>query len=215
MKTLSIKQPYATLIAEGIKNIENRSFKTNFRGTFLIHASAQWHDRIKPKSETPLFTDEQMVKISDHVHQKSENGLISKQGVWRYLVPTHGLGTLPVSAIIGQVDLVDCVINHNSVWAEYTSGFEENGKFVPNHKPIYNWVLENAIIYPEPILNIKGKLSFWEFDIKKCHCCGKTIGQTEIFQCEICENDMCSDCQAPYNQFSQIDFNCCTYCYNE
>ena len=31
-------------------------------------------------------------------------------------------------------------------------------------KPIYNWVLANPILYKKPILNVKGKLSFWEFE---------------------------------------------------
>ena len=38
MKALTIKQPYATLIAEGIKEYEFRTWKTNYRGKFLIHA---------------------------------------------------------------------------------------------------------------------------------------------------------------------------------
>ena len=33
MKALSIKQPWASLIAHGIKDIENRTWKTNFLGT--------------------------------------------------------------------------------------------------------------------------------------------------------------------------------------
>jgi len=38
MKALTIKQPYATLIAEGIKEYEFRTWKTNYRGEFLVHA---------------------------------------------------------------------------------------------------------------------------------------------------------------------------------
>ena len=38
MKALSIKQPWASLIAHGIKDIENRTWKTNFRGRIYIHA---------------------------------------------------------------------------------------------------------------------------------------------------------------------------------
>jgi len=38
MKVLTIKQPWATLIAEGYKEYEFRTWKTNFRGEFLIHA---------------------------------------------------------------------------------------------------------------------------------------------------------------------------------
>lgn len=48
MKALSITEPYASLIMEGHKRIETRSWKTNYRGKILIHASAtripkEWH----------------------------------------------------------------------------------------------------------------------------------------------------------------------------
>ena len=38
MKVLTIKQPYASLIANGIKEYEFRTWKTKYRGEFLIHA---------------------------------------------------------------------------------------------------------------------------------------------------------------------------------
>lgn len=38
MKVLTIKQPYASLIAAGIKEYEFRTWSTKFRGTLLIHA---------------------------------------------------------------------------------------------------------------------------------------------------------------------------------
>jgi hypothetical protein len=40
MKALTLKQPWATLVAEGIKKYEFRSWKTNYRGKILIHAGA-------------------------------------------------------------------------------------------------------------------------------------------------------------------------------
>lgn len=40
MKVLTLKQPWATLVAEGIKEYEFRSWKTNYRGKLLIHAGA-------------------------------------------------------------------------------------------------------------------------------------------------------------------------------
>lgn len=46
MKVLSIREPYATLILNGTKTIETRSFKTNYRGPILIHASLG-KDKIK------------------------------------------------------------------------------------------------------------------------------------------------------------------------
>jgi hypothetical protein len=39
MKALTIRQPYAHLIAAGIKRIENRSWPTAYRGPLAIHAA--------------------------------------------------------------------------------------------------------------------------------------------------------------------------------
>ena len=38
MKVITIKQPFASLIAEGIKEYEFRTWKTRYRGPILIHA---------------------------------------------------------------------------------------------------------------------------------------------------------------------------------
>ena len=38
MKTLTIHEPYASLISEGVKKYEFRTWKTNYRGEILIHA---------------------------------------------------------------------------------------------------------------------------------------------------------------------------------
>ena len=40
MKVLSLTEPYATLIKNGIKQVETRSWKTNYRGKLYIHASS-------------------------------------------------------------------------------------------------------------------------------------------------------------------------------
>ena len=38
MKVITIKQPWATLIAEGLKEYEFRTWSTKYRGDILIHA---------------------------------------------------------------------------------------------------------------------------------------------------------------------------------
>lgn len=40
MKVLSLTEPYATLIKMGVKTIETRSWKTNYKGELYIHASS-------------------------------------------------------------------------------------------------------------------------------------------------------------------------------
>lgn len=43
-----------------------------------------------------------------------------------------------------------------------------------------------------------------------CESCGKQV--KEVFECERCLLLICEDCQADFNQFSQIDYNCCKDC---
>ena len=40
MKVLSLTEPYATLIKNGKKKVETRSWKTSYRGELYIHASS-------------------------------------------------------------------------------------------------------------------------------------------------------------------------------
>lgn len=45
MKALSIRQPYAWLIVNGIKDVENRTWHTGYRGPVLIHAGKTYPKR--------------------------------------------------------------------------------------------------------------------------------------------------------------------------
>ncbi len=153
-KCITIKQPWASLIVEGIKDIENRTWKTNFRGRALVHAAAK-PANIKYEIEGQASIKE--IQMFSALGRAEEDDLFG--------------------CIIGSVEIVDCVINHPSIWAEKTihKTYWENGKhYLEKVKPIYNWVLANPIKFPEPI-PMKGKLSFWESEceILKCPECGE------------------------------------------
>lgn len=125
MKAITIKQPWASLIVHGIKDIENRNWRTNFRGRVLIHSSAKGDIAkfgcLQPSQrEKVLYTSIGCVNFND----------------------------LPFGSIIGSVEIIDCVQNHPSIWAD---------------KGVYNWVLANPVLFKKPI-PAKGKLSFWEYD---------------------------------------------------
>ena len=49
MKVLSIKEPWASLIMNGTKRIETRSWKTKYRGEIYIHASLSKAKIINPE----------------------------------------------------------------------------------------------------------------------------------------------------------------------
>jgi hypothetical protein len=146
MKALTVKQPWASLVVEGIKDIENRTWKTNFKGRVLIHAGIR-PDNIRLEVEGQASTQE--IEILSTLGRVEDEGLFG--------------------CIIGSVEIVDCVINHPSIWAE-KSYYAVNLNSLPFNEEdekdqiIYNWVLANPIKFPEPI-PAKGKLSFWKFEI--------------------------------------------------
>ena len=143
MKALTVKQPWASLIVEGIKDIENRTWKTNYRGRILIHSSKM------PEKGLPCEVLNSM-QYSIVFTANSLDALIGENGV-----------------ILGSVEIVDCVLNHTSIWAEKTDGVTDSntGEFIPRRepKPVYNWVLANPVKFETPI-PAKGKLGFWEFN---------------------------------------------------
>jgi len=164
MKAISIKQPWASLIVHGIKDIENRTWpcpKRYIGQRVLIHASKRkrW---VEPIS---IFTREQFDAIRDDL---------------RFIQGSNTSPRVIDSAIIGSVKIVDCVINHPSIWADKTEidctnpikcgswNTDSCQEGCINHyglkKPIYNWVVSDPILYENPIVNVKGKLSFWEYD---------------------------------------------------
>lgn len=51
MKVITIKQPYATLIAERLKEFEFRTWKTKYRGELLIHAGKSIDKKAMKKFE--------------------------------------------------------------------------------------------------------------------------------------------------------------------
>lgn len=93
MNILSIRQPYSSLAVTGVKDIENRKWRTRKRGTILIHAS-----------RTPdELSDEE---ISSRFGVKIDPALRSLVG-----------------GIIGSVEIVDCVTSHSSKWFNGPFGF--------------------------------------------------------------------------------------------
>lgn len=61
MKTISIQEPYASFIKEGYKKIETRSWKTNYRGEILIHASIS-------KKFLKSIKDKEVLNIMDKIN---------------------------------------------------------------------------------------------------------------------------------------------------
>lgn len=104
MKVLSIRQPWAWCIIHAGKDIENRDWRTPFRGRFLVHAGK---GMTRAEYEDCLET------------------LHAVSGVRRF---PRGLtlppfGDLERGGVVGSVDLVDCVEHSDSPWFFGRYGF--------------------------------------------------------------------------------------------
>lgn len=78
MKALSIRQPWAELVLRGLKDVENRSWRTHHRGPLLIHASQG--------ADEPWYGD--------------------------FGIPEDA----PRGALVGVVDVIDCMRQRTSPW---------------------------------------------------------------------------------------------------
>lgn len=133
MKTLSIQQPWASLICAGIKDVENRTWKAaQIPGRILIHASS----KKVTKNFYASIPEEMESYISNHVFYGN-------------IAP---LTELPTSAIIGYVTV-------KSFEEKYTGSVWDGGP------EAIKWKLEDAWMFDEPILNVKGKLNLFDYDL--------------------------------------------------
>ena len=96
MKALSIRSPWWWAILKAGKDIENRDWKTNFRGRVLIHAS-KWYRKSEIKDD--LLTIQRIAGIKN---APADNGP-------EMLRPYGG-------HIVGSVEIVDCVSVSKSPW---------------------------------------------------------------------------------------------------
>lgn len=98
MKVLTIKNPWATLIIDGFKKYEFRSWKTKYRGKILIHSSIN-PDKIALKNFDNLNLDYQNgyiigeAEIVDckEVHKEFEDKLVKEnKQVYEMIVGRNG-----------------------------------------------------------------------------------------------------------------------------
>ena len=98
MQALSIRQPWASLIASGLKDIENRTWQTaKAPGRFLIHAT---------KSKVPGDFEDYPLEMLGNVRNCRQMGQIPEYK------------NLPYGAVIGYVDCPEIVNDADSPWAQ-------------------------------------------------------------------------------------------------
>jgi hypothetical protein len=147
LKALSIKQPWASLIVNGHKDIENRDWPTNLTGPVLIHAGKRFDEDYAYKDDSGWCCNPEYYWLPDkvykaHYHYDSE---------WRGDVSDGKIDVPHISdvedlrgGIVGIAEIVACTDKHNSPW------------FVGK----YGFVLRNA--RPLPFTPLRGQLKFFD-----------------------------------------------------
>lgn len=126
MKAISIRQPWAWLIANGYKDIENRTWRTLWRGTILIHASATMTRADYEACE--IF----VAGILD-VLPPARCALESEHPLRLKFPHFHALRT-QLGGIVGFTTITDCVTKSASPWFTGDFGFVcKDSKTVPFH----------------------------------------------------------------------------------
>lgn len=172
MKTLSIKNPLSYFVAYGLKDVENRSWTTKYRGKLYIHSSGEniiWPDyrllpdKVKKRLETVCKNGVEYSKMEsdlqawlDLVYSASqflgvdiEDESTDRDFEKKIRKAAAKNGYPMVSqAVIGTVELVDIVRDSSSPWSK------------PHQ---YHWILKNPQPLDKPILGVKGHLKLWDF----------------------------------------------------
>lgn len=147
MKTLiclSVRQPWAYLIVNGSKDIENRTWNTSYRGMLGIHSSKKF-DWAFFEMLDELAPDDPLQMYGDIV--RCRFGIVGKR-------ITQHLDEF--GAIIGTATLVETIATDENCGDELSPWAFDCG---------FAWRLKNAVALPQPI-PAKGKLHFWKFNIK-------------------------------------------------
>jgi len=141
MKALSIRQPWAWLICAGIKDIENRRRHTKFRGRVYVHTGKVIEIKaFELLAEMYLMDKRGIIRIGKDV--------ISR--IIEYGLPNRGM--FATGAIIGEVDITDCVWSQNEGLSATKS---------PWFTGPYGWVLANPVVYDKAI-PCKGRQGFFD-----------------------------------------------------
>lgn len=98
MRTLTLPQPYASLLAVGAKGIETRSWAPSYRGPLAIHASS----RHVHSGKSLLLA--RMARIAGSISPEQEQEFRAR--------------AVPFGAIVATCELVDVVPTNEIVWSD-------------------------------------------------------------------------------------------------
>jgi len=108
MRALTIQQPYAELVARGLKRVENRTWQTHYRGELVIHAGAsqRWLAEADPLDIERAGEDlafGAIIAVADLVDCLSIRDLTRDQSLFKHDLAEHEYATGPWCWVLDNV----------------------------------------------------------------------------------------------------------------
>ncbi len=160
MKVLTLTQPWATLVAIGVKHIETRSWVTNYRGPLAIHAAKG----LAGEKESNLWDR----CLSDPFRVPLLNAGYGNPG----RLPRGAIVAVCELKTIARIDYYkpdpDAILD----WEGPFLTFGVSGELLPDEPELsfgdytpgrYAWLLADIRALPEPI-PARGALGLWEYE---------------------------------------------------
>ena len=178
MKAITIFQPWASLIALGVKTIETRSWKTNYRGPLAIHAAKTTNeleflaganhrttaeqaivDALRPYftkwDDLPLGSVVAVANLADCIPMYEDT--VDEWGLWHNEPPIEDDSFLTVGSSL-------------MYWTPSAFGHGSAGRHITDQRPYgdfqpgrWAWLLEDIQPLPEPI-PAKGEQKLWNWE---------------------------------------------------
>jgi hypothetical protein len=148
MKTITLTQPWATLVAIGAKQIETRSWSTSYRGPLAIHAGA---------GLGPIGGKRGLRELC---HTQPFMRVLAAAGIAvTDLVGGASDGVFPMGAVLAIVELYDILPTAALV---RSIGAQERA-FGDYNAGCYGWMVRNLTPLPTPV-PCKGALGLWDWE---------------------------------------------------
>ena len=167
MKAITIRQPWASLIASSDKKYETRSWPTKYRGPIAIHAGKQDDPDVFQFLLCKIATMEQLEAcgITPETLQKLPHGAVIATAelvnVWRIVyhpgTDVNEAKHIPLGAESLTLD------KHAPDFGDYFVPTEKEINLGYWHAGMYAWELQNVKLLPEPI-PAKGKQGLWDWE---------------------------------------------------
>jgi len=151
MKAITLRQPWASLIAIGEKRIETRSWPTKYRGPLAVHAAKS----ITRASDLVCFEEPFRSVLQEH------GFLIDRT----YSDKSPGVELrFPVGVVIATCEIINCIPITEQVAYEIRKEDSREYAFGDYTPGRFAWILSNIKPLPEPIPAI-GRQGLWNFNM--------------------------------------------------